>query len=133
MKWLLCEATGVRFPYIWLELTIWICVIFWFLGLFVESQSNGTNAMEGCRYVEPQGIRYKKIGPYLVYLRPKKDDSIVGTQPTQIKDLDLKNVKKKSICSPYILSRATYPGAPSYGGVRTSVESSQALYRLYYT
>ena len=25
-----------------------------------------------------------------------------------------------------ILSRATYPGAPSYGGVRTCVESSQA-------
>ncbi len=27
---------------------------------------------------------------------------------------------------PNILSRATYPGAPSYGGMRTWVESSQA-------
>ncbi len=26
----------------------------------------------------------------------------------------------------YMLSRATYPGAPSYGGVRTWVKSSQA-------
>ncbi len=27
----------------------------------------------------------------------------------------------------YILSRATFPGAPSYGGVRTWVEGFQAL------
>ena len=100
MKWVLCEATGVRFPYIWLKWTIWICVIFWFLGFFVESRSNDTNATEGCRYVEPQGIRYKKIGPYLIYLWPKKDGSFLGPRPTQIKDLDLKNVKKSLYVHP---------------------------------
>ncbi len=41
----------------------------------------------------------------------------------QFQDAKKRSIELKGV---YILSRATFPGAPSYGGVRTWVEGSQA-------